>query len=373
MSDLAEPSRRRLWPVFVPFGVVVILAALWSGGWFYLSGKARSMIEDWRAREAKAGRVFECATQSIGGFPFRMEVNCSQPGAELAGQTQVALKAANALVAWQIYQPSLLIGEFTGPLSLGEAGQPAGFAVNWRLAQASLRLVPSGVERTSVVLEAPALARLDGGNNVEVLKAAHIELHGRPNADSRPDRPAIDVAVQLAGLSAPNLHPLLAEPLNADGTGVLHGLPDLSPKRWPILLKEWQARGGSLEVSKLRVQQGDVIAVGAGTLALTAGGGLDGQMQVTVVGLEKVLQMLGINRIVSEGDIGSALGALNRLMPGLGDFARQNAGASVVAGLGALGQRTTLEGKPAITVPLRFEDGAVLLGPVMIGRIAAAF
>ena len=373
MSDSAVPSRRRRWPVFVPFAVVMILAALWTGGWFYFAGKARGMIEDWRAGEAKAGRVFDCATQSIGGFPFRMEVRCVQPGVALAGMTPVALKAADALVAWQIYQPSLLIAEFTGPLSLGEASKPATFSANWRLAQASARLMPRGVERTSIVLDAPALARVDGGSNAQVLKAAHIELHGRPNVDSRPDHPAIDMAVQLAAFSAPTLHPLFAEPLDADGTGVLHALPDLSPKPWPVLLKEWQARGGSLEIGKLRVQQGDVIAVGAGTLALTARGGLDGQMQITVVGLEKVLQTLGINRIVSEGDVGSALGALNRFMPGLGDFARQNAGAGIVAGLGALGQRTTLEGKPALTVPLRFDDGAVLLGPVVIGRMAALF
>jgi hypothetical protein len=373
MSDSAVPSRRRRWPVFVPFAVVAVLAALWTGGWFYFAGKARGMIDDWRAGEAKAGRAFDCGAQSIGGFPFRMEVRCVQPGLALAGMTPVALNAVDALVAWQVYQPSLLIGEFTGPLSLGEAGKPASFSANWRLAQASAHLAPRGVERISMVFEAPAFARIDGGSNVEMLKAAHIELHGRPNAASRPDRPAIDMAVQLAGFSAPTLHPLFAEPLDADGTGVLHALPDLSPKPWPVLLKEWQSRGGSLEISKLRVQQGDVIAVGAGTLALTARGGLDGQMQITVVGLEKVLQTLGINRIVSEGDIGSALGALNRLMPGLGDLARQNAGAGIVAGLGALGQRTTLEGKPAIAVPLRFDDGAVLLGPVMVGRMAALF
>jgi hypothetical protein len=373
MSDSAVPSRRRRWPVFVPFAVVAVLAALWTGGWFYVTGKARGMIDDWRASEAKAGRVFDCATQSIGGFPFRIEVRCAQPGVALAGMTPVALKATDALVAWQIYQPSLAIAEFTGPLSFGEARKPAGFSANWRLAQASARLAPGGLERTSIVLEAPALARIDGGINLEVLKAAHVELHGRPNAEYRSDRPAIDMAVQLAAFSAPTLHPLFAEPLDADGTGVLHALPDLSPKPWPVLLKEWQTRGGSLEISKLRVQQGDVIAVGAGTLALTARGGLDGQMQITVVGLEKVLQMLGINRIVQEGDIGSALGALNRFMPGLGDLARQNAGAGIVAGLGALGQRTTLDGKPAVTVPLRFEDGAVLLGPVMIGRMAPLF
>jgi hypothetical protein len=375
MPDPPAVARRRRWLLFVPFVVVVVLAAAWSGGWFYLAGRARIMIDDWRVREAKAGRAFECGSQSIGGFPFRMEVQCANPGAEFAGRISppVTLKAADALVAWQVYQPALLIGEFTGPLSLGEVGKPPSFRVDWRIAQASARAAPSGVERVSMVFEAPQLARVDVGGNVGVLKADHAELHGRPHTDGPPDRPALEVAVRFAALSAPSLHPLLAEPLDSDATGVLHGLPDLAPKPWSLVLKEWQARGGSLEISKIRVQQGEVIAVGAGTLALTARGGLDGQMQITVVGLEKVLQTLGINRIVSEGDIGSALNALNRFMPGLGDLARQNAGAGIVAGLGVLGQRTTLEGKPAITVPLRFDDGAVLLGPVMIGRTAAMF
>jgi hypothetical protein len=86
-----------------------------------------------------------------------------------------------------------------------------------------------------------------------------------------------------------------------------------------------------------------------------------------------VLQALGINRIVSQGDLGSALDALDRMLPGLGDLARQNAGAGIVAGLGAVGQSTTLEGKPAVTVPLRFDDGEVLLGPFRVGHAPPLF
>jgi hypothetical protein len=91
------------------------------------------------------------------------------------------------------------------------------------------------------------------------------------------------------------------------------------------------------------------------------------------VGLAKVLQELGINQMVSQGDLGSALDALDRVLPGLGSIARQNAGAGIVAGLGAAGQSTTLEGKPAVTVPLRFDDGDISLGPFRIGRAPALF
>jgi hypothetical protein len=96
-------------------------------------------------------------------------------------------------------------------------------------------------------------------------------------------------------------------------------------------------------------------------------------MQVTIVGLAKVLQGLGINRIVSQGDIGSAIDVLDRMLPGLGNIARQNAGAGIVAGLGAVGQNTTLEGKPAVTVPLRFDDGEIRLGPFSLGRASPLF
>ena len=60
-------------------------------------------------------------------------------------------------------------------------------------------------------------------------------------------------------------------------------------------------------------------------------------------------------------------------MPGLGKLARQNAAPSILAGLGALGQSTTLEGKPAVSVPLRFADGQVMLGPFAVGRVPPLF
>ncbi len=116
--------------------------------------------------------------------------------------------------------------------------------------------------------------------------------------------------------------------------------------------------------------QEDVIAVGTGTLKLTPRGGLDGNLQVTVVGIEKVLKMFDIERIMSEGQIGATFSALDRLMPGLGGIARQNAAPGLVA---ALGQRTVLEGKPAVAFPVRFADGTVFLGPFQVGVVPPLF
>ncbi|HEY2231239.1 MAG TPA: DUF2125 domain-containing protein [Xanthobacteraceae bacterium] len=371
MRDSVIAARRRRWPIVLPSALVVVLAALWTGAWFMIAARVPDAIAQWRAREAGTGIIFDCATQLIAGFPFRIEVRCSDPSVELAGTAPpLAFEAADALLAWQVYQPTLVIGEFTGPLAIGERGKPASFLAHWSLAEASIRASLDGVERVSIVSERPSVDRSDGGG---VLKADHIELHGRRVPGSPADNPAIDLVLRLNAASAPGLHPALASPLDAEVTGVLGGVADMAPKPWPVLFKQWQARGGSLEISKARLQQGDVIAVGAGTLSLTPRGGLSGQLQVTVVELAKALQELGIDRIVSQGDIGSAVDALDRMLPGLGAVARQNAGPSIVAGLGAIGQSTTLEGKPAVTVPLRFDDGEVMLGPFRVGRVAPLF
>jgi hypothetical protein len=374
MPQSARIPHRRRWPIFLPFVLVMVLAVLWSGGWFYLAGRVPDAISDWRAREAKAGRLYECGSQSIGGYPFRIEVRCSDPSAQLSDMAPpLALKASAALLAWQVYAPALVIGEFTGPLGLGEPGKPPSFLAHWRLAQASIRASLTGVERVSIVCEGPTFDRTDDGPSTGLFKADRVELHGRSVAGASADDPAVDLALRLVAAAAPALHPILAEPLDADVTGVLHGVADLAPKPWPVLFKAWQAHGGRLDISRARLQQGDVIAVGEGSLGLTPRGGLNGQMQVTVVDLAKVLQGLGINQIVSQGDMGSAIDALDRMLPGLGAIARQHAGAGIVAGLGAIGQSTTLEGKPAVTVPLRFDDGEVLLGPIRLGEVPPLF
>ena len=180
----------------------------------------------------------------------------------------------------------------------------------------------------------------------------------------------IETVVHLNSAVADRLHPVAAKPINADIAASLRGLDDISPKPWPVRFREWQARDGQLEILKARLVQDEVIAVGAGTLRLTPRGGLDGNLQVTVVGVEKLLKMFDIERFMSEGQVGATLSALDRLIPGLGGIARQSAAPGLVA---ALGQRTELEGKPAVAFPVRFADGAVFLGPFQVGVIPPLF
>src|SRR5262249_19061749 len=134
--------------------LVVVLAVGWTAFWFHAAATARAAIADWQAQEARAGHGYRCASQSFGGYPFRIEVRCGDVTAELrTAQGPVVLKAKEVVAVSQIYQPTLLIAEITGPLTVGEPGRPAALSASWLLAQASLRGMPGAPERVSIAVD----------------------------------------------------------------------------------------------------------------------------------------------------------------------------------------------------------------------------
>jgi hypothetical protein len=358
--------------------LLILIAALfggWSWLWHYAAGKAEATIDGWRAREAKSGRIYDCGSQAIGGYPFRIEVNCDRASALFrSNQPPVEIKTTGILIAAQIYQPTLLIGEFHGPLTIADPGQAPSIVANWKLAQSSVRGTPAAPERVSLVFDRPVVDRMSGGTQQNLLRAKRVEIHGRMAEGSAANRPVIEIVLRLDHASAPDFHPAAAEPIDADITAVLRGLTDLSAKPWPVRFREMQAADGRIDVTQARVQQGETIAVGSGSISLNPSGRLEGQLRVTVAGLEPFLNSIGAQQMVqSSPTVDKLAGALDRLAPGLGNVARQQAGANISLGVNLLGEQTTLEGKRAVTLPLRFNDGSVFLGPIPIGNAPALF
>lgn len=381
--------RRRLWPVFVAPVLFLVLAAAWSGFWFYAASHVDEKFDEWRTREAKSGRVYECANRSVAGFPFRMEVNCESPVVTLTSQTadqiQLTARLKDILVIAQVYDPTKIIAEFTGPVSVASRGETPSFVGNWTTGRASAAGVPTP-QRVSLVFDDPALDRISGAVQTPLLRAKHLELHTRLLEGSLSNNPVVETAFQLTAGSLQGLHPVLAEPFDADIRTMLRGLKDFAPKPWPERFREIQAAGGRLDFTQSRVQQGDTIAVAAGSLGITPSGYLDGELTMTVAGMEKIVSQLGIDKLLSEGspqssvvpgvsaqDVNKVIGALDRMIPGLGNVARKNANAGVVAGINMLGQASTLEGKPARAFPLKFTEGVISIGPLKFAQTPPLF
>jgi hypothetical protein len=394
MSDITPaPRRRPLWRLFIAPLLLVVAALAWSAFWFYAASQVDVQADAWRAREAKSGRVFDCVKRSVAGYPFRLEIRCDDASVSLISQTAgaqvpITAKLGEILVVAQVYDPKLVIAEFTAPATISDRGSGS-FVVNWSKGRSSIVGLPGVPQRASIVFDGAAIDRVNGPTQAQLAAARHIELHGRLADGSASDHPIIEAALQIAQGSMQELHPLLAEPFDADVRMTLSGLNDLSPKPWPERFRELQAAGGHVEVVQSRIQQGDLIAVAAGRLGLNADGCIDGELQMTVAGIEKVIPALGIEKMLEDGvpqatldrvapgvktqDINKLFGALDRAIPGLGKVVKQNANVGVAAGINSLGTEAVLEGRKARAFPLRFVDGAVYLGPLRVAQIPPLF
>jgi hypothetical protein len=355
--------RRRRWPLLLVV-LLIVLGGLWAGAWHYGAGIAERTIEGWKVREARAGRVYTCASQSIGGFPFGVEVRCTDAGAELnSNRPPLALKAKDMVVTARLWQPTVLTTEFTGPLTVAEPGQSPFATANWKHAQTQVHGLPTSPETVTVSFQQPVVDRTGGSENY--FKAERFDLNGRLVAGTVRENPVIEIVVNLLAASAPYWHEAAAIPMDADVTAVLKGLKDFAPKPWPQRFRELQAAGGRIEIAKARVQQREVIAIADGALGLSP------------ANLDKLLPVLGLEKMLSEQQapqrFNNAFGALDRIMPGLGNVARQNAGPAIVAGLNMMGKPTELEGKRAVALPLRFDDGMASLGPLKLGMTPPLF
>ncbi len=391
MENPAAP-RRRLWPVFVMPGLVVLLAIGWSVFWYVASSEIGRQFDGWQAREAKAGRVYKCGDLSVGGYPFRFEVSCANASASLSSQTPsqapIEARVARILAVAQVYNPKLMIAEFTSPATIVPQGGQS-LTARWSLAQASVFGLPEEPQRVALVFDNPAVERIVSSVQSPFMHAKHVELHGRIAEGSVNDHPVVDAALELDGATAEGLHPLAAQPFDLTATARLRGLANFAPRPWPERFREIQQANGSVELVNSRVQQGDIIAVASGTLGISPQGRLDGELKMTVAGLEKIIPALGLDKIANGGipqatldrvapglksqDLNNALGALDKLVPGLGGLVKQQAPAAIAAGMTMLGDETTLEGHKAQAVPLRFVNGEVFLGPLRIGDVPPLF
>ena len=103
-----------------PVTAVILLAVLWSGLWYVSASIADRALAGWVEREAAAGRVYSCGSETIGGFPFSIRADCIDATAEIKNsQPPYGLGAKALRFVAEVYHPTRLVGDVTGPLRKG--------------------------------------------------------------------------------------------------------------------------------------------------------------------------------------------------------------------------------------------------------------
>lgn len=342
-ADEPRKSSAGRW-IFLPTLLLLILVAGWSGFWYWAAGKTGEAVDVWLAREARSGRVYACGERHIGGYPFRIEVDCGSPSARIPVEGGVATASAPRLVALaQVYDPKQVIAELTGPVSLaGPDGMRAD--LSFTAARGSVRVEGRRFERGSVTLASPRLA----SGELE-LAAKAFEGHVRRTPDASAGTFDLAASLDAATSQAFDLLPLGSGPVSVELQAQANKLDDMRAGPLPERLKAFADAGGELKVALVKISRGDVAVEAKGDARLDAQGRVDGDFRVKARGVDEFVAMMVAGDV--EDDVSSLLGL----------------------GAKMLGKKTEIDGQPATSYRLKIDRGRVSLGPIRLTRLPPAF
>ncbi|WP_417767926.1 DUF2125 domain-containing protein [Stappia sp.] len=315
--------------------LVVLAVALWSAYWTVARGMAMDVLRNVTEAARVEGGEIACGGQRLGGFPFHLQLDCAplslrSPRGESAGFD--AFRAvALAYNPWHV----ILEAESPATVDFAPASRLAG---TWETARASFRVGTSSIERADIELTSPDLAlAVPGAGAALTAKTASLHLRRTPQRDAD-----ADIAVSLTGVTAPGAAPLALDAragLTLKGGAVL-----LSGRGADLiaLLKNEEA----VEVSEARVSSGEVALAATGTLWLDPAGFLNGALPLTIAGADKLPPLLA--PYFPEGS---------------------NVPATLAGAVMGFGKPATLDGAPAVTVPLSFDAGVARVGIIPLGKV----
>jgi len=223
----------RPWRMFVPLGIVLVLAAAWSVYWFVASGIAQNRFQELRERHAAEGLTLACADESWGGFPFHFEFTCTSPVVTLADKAEA--RSGKLLLVALAYAPQQIVALLDGPTTVATSSLKPLTAKHER-AVAAITFESGGQPKLSS--EFPMVV-IEGIGSADMLR-----LHSRPASAG-----GTDIAVSAIKLSYQT-----------------PGKPALTIDEATLLGTLEDAR--SLKIDKMAAQQGQLQCSGSGSAAL---------------------------------------------------------------------------------------------------------
>lgn len=164
-----KPQKSARWRIAILATLVMLVAVGWTMGWFYIAGQLRNAV----ARTASGSPSLTCAALSVGGFPFRFDLNCQDPVIR-SGDLTVSAKLLQATTLF--YRPTHVIAFATGPAMLEDAFTGSQRRLEWSKLEASIRFNGWRPERISLVGEDAAVTDIVFAQS-PMAQTKHLELH----------------------------------------------------------------------------------------------------------------------------------------------------------------------------------------------------
>jgi Uncharacterized protein conserved in bacteria (DUF2125) len=163
--------------------------------------------------------------------------------------------------------------------------------------------------------------------------------------------------------------PITSRPFVANIAAVLRNPGAQSGQSLAETLRDWQSRGGHIDVAEARIQQGDALATGSGHVGLNLNGGVEGSVHLDASGPYRQLAQ----SYLRDGNTGAReREQLAQAYFGQPRVQTRSLGASPDAPAPARPLLAPTQGGK-LEIPIRFVNGAVYLGSTGLGAIPPLF
>lgn len=266
--------------------VILIVIVGWSGGWLFLSDQIKRNVAAMAEADGVAAPKVTCGTLTVGGFPFRFDLDCAD-GTLVSGDVTATL--AELRVSVRVYDFYHARISARGPVMLTDAFTGSQSKIEWETLEASARITNNRIGRISIEATKPVWTDMIFGDLV-IASADKIETH----LLDIPERHEADKGLAaLASYSKVSNAAMPALTLNAaeiELQGNIIGLPaDVASLGAPDALQRWQQAGGKLQDIALNGTDGERFARAEGTLGLDDQGRMEGQVNLTSRGAADIL------------------------------------------------------------------------------------
>ena len=177
-SGTSARSGSRMWLVIV--AVIVVLAALYTGGWYWAADALKTNVMRALGDQKTAGVTGQCDDLAVQGFPFRIGMTCSKVNVDdHVNGVSASFDDLNA--SSHVYAPGEISWTLNSPAEIRTA-QGLTVSAEWKDLQSSLTAKGKGIEEGRTVIAAlkASIASSFNGQNFDV-SADRTEIHVRQN------------------------------------------------------------------------------------------------------------------------------------------------------------------------------------------------
>jgi hypothetical protein len=292
---------------------LAVLAAAWSGLWFYVAGDIEARLAAWAGAQRAQGLVAEYGAVSVSGFPLSWHTHVAAPVMTGAGPTRWEWRGEAVTAEIRPWALREVPVAFPGVHHIaGGAGSVSdAFAVRAGRPLGHITLAPDGrLANLRLDLEDAQIQRLPDPRTATARRVKlSLSPHRTAEATYRTD--TLDLALQIEGLTVPEppryaLGNLIAvAQLDASFKGAL------PPAPLAEAVAAWRDSGGVIEVNRLAMRWGPLAADSQGTLALDKVNRPLGAMTARIRGYTETVDALAAAGAVRPRDAGALKIALN--------------------------------------------------------------